>query len=90
MAACASGNYPCFMVWLKQSFAIAEIKVDCSFPFPYIPVLFIFITKIINACNNIFLVLVFALPLCTYDLLFDVPIFVGFGYGGAAAVRIII
>ena len=87
---CASGFFPCMMAWLKQSFVISEAKFDCSCSFPDVPVSLIFITEIVDASNNIFSTLVLASLFYADDLLLNMPVFVGFGHGGAAAVRIII
>ena len=63
-------------------------SLDGSFHFPDVPISLVFVTEVASACNDVFLV--FTFPFGTGDLLFDVPIFVGFRFGGAVSIRIII
>ena len=60
------------MMWFEQSFVITESERDGSFPFPYVPISLIFISKIVDAGGGV--LLLSFIPFSIDNLLLYMPI----------------
>ena len=80
------------MTRLEQLLVITESELDGSFLFPYVPISFVFVAEIVDACNDVlsFLPSFSHYPFRANNLLSYVPVLIRFWYGGTASIRIVV